>query len=209
MPIRSVLTGDIVNSTQLSPSQERKITSTLLHLFKEAGCLLDFYRGDSFQAYVKHPQDALRLALLSRTAVIRLFSNDKIILSDIRISIGIGAVKQPIRSLKTAKGAALILSGRAFDTLSRNGQRLAITSHNPLANQGLEIMTAYLNSIFDGMTGKQAAVIFEILKGEMQIDVAKKFKKTRSTIHQRLVSGRWQELANLLQHYENIIKLLI
>jgi hypothetical protein len=58
------------------------------------------------------------------------------------------------------------------------------------------------------MTGKQAEVIFQLLKGEMQQVVAKKLKKTKSTIHQRVTSGRWPEIEKLLQQYENIINQL-
>jgi hypothetical protein len=209
MAIQAVLTGDIVNSTKLTAAKEAKLSSTLSELFADNGSKFEFYRGDSFQAYVKNPVIALRLALLSRSAAIRLFKEEKIALSDIRISIGIGEVKTPVRSLKTAKGEAFILSGRRFDEIMKNNQRLAISTGNTLANEGLQVIADYLNAIFDVMTGKQAEVIFELLKGEMQKVVAKKFKKTKSTIHQRITAGRWPEIEKLLQQYENIIKQIV
>jgi hypothetical protein len=205
MAIQAVLTGDIVNSTKLSAAKEAKISSMLMELFVYYNSKIEFYRGDSFQAYVKKPVTALRLALLSRSATIRLFKEDKLVLSDIRISIGIGEIKTPVRSLKTAKGKAFILSGRSFDEIAKSHQRLVITTANPLANEGLQVIADYLNAIFDVMTGKQAEVIFELLRGEMQKSVAKKFKKTKSTIHQRIIAGRWPEIEKLLQQYENII----
>jgi transcriptional regulator with XRE-family HTH domain len=55
------------------------------------------------------------------------------------------------------------------------------------------------------MTSKQAAVIFELLKGESQQQVAAKMKKSKSTINQRVSAGRWPEIEKLLQQYENII----
>lgn len=205
MAIQAVLTGDIVNSTKLTAAKEAKLSSTLINIFVDYESKFEFYRGDSFQAYVKNPVNALRLALLSRSAAIRLFKEDKVVLSDIRISIGIGEVTTPVRSLKTAKGDAFILSGRRFDEIIKNDQRLAISTGNPLANEGLQVIADYLNAIFDVLTGKQAEVIFELLKGEMQKVVAKKFKKTKSTIHQRITAGRWPEIEKLLQQYENII----
>ncbi len=75
MAVQAVLTGDIVNSTKLSKARELKLTSCLTGLFIEFDSKLEFYRGDSFQAYVKNPANALRLALLSRTAAIKLFKN--------------------------------------------------------------------------------------------------------------------------------------
>jgi len=209
MTIQAVLTGDIVNSTRLNTAREKKLTHVLTDLFIKRGCKIEFFRGDSFQAYTRAPQEALHLALLSRAAAISLFKDEKIVLSDVRISIGIGDVKTPVRALRTAKGEAFILSGRTFDEMAKTHRRLAMTSANPLANEGLQVIADYLNAIFDVMTGKQAEVIFELLKGEIQKTVAKKIKKTKSTVHQRITSGRWPEIEKLLGQYENIIKLLV
>lgn len=206
MAIQAILTGDIVNSTRLSATRDKKLTDMLLEIFLYHK--MEFFRGDSFQAYIKDPAEALQLALLARTAAISLFKEEKIVLSDVRISIGIGTVETPVRSLKTAKGEAFLLSGRKFDDMAKSSQRLAISSGNPLANEGLQVIAGYLDTIFEGMTGKQAEVIFELLNGEMQKVVARKIKKTKSTIHQRVTSGRWAEIERLLQQYENIIKLL-
>lgn len=208
MTIQSVLTADIVNSTKLHAAKEKKLTNVLTDLFISRNCKIEFFRGDSFQAYIRDTKGALRLALMSRVAAISFSKDDKIVLSDIRISIGIGAVKTPVTTLKTARGEAFILSGRKFDEIAKTSQRLAIASPSPLANEGLQVIADYLNAIFSVMTGKQAEVIFELLKGETQKMVAKKFKKTKSTIHQRITSGRWPEIERLLEQYENIVKLI-
>lgn len=205
MSIRAVLTGDIVNSTKLSAAKSAALGRKLQALFAKEAVVFEFYRGDSFQAYVKDPAQALQLALLSRTAAIKLSKDDKQVLSDVRISIGIGAVTTAVRSLKTAKGEAFVLSGRKFDEMIKEQQRLAITSTNDLANLALQMMANYLNAIFKDMTGKQAEVIFELLKGGLQKEVASKIKKTKSTIHQRITAGRWPEIEILLQQYQQII----
>jgi hypothetical protein len=206
MALQAILTGDIVNSTKLTAAQETKLRNILMDLFHDYK--FEFFRGDSFQAYLKQPHEALRLALLGRTAAISLSKKDKIVLSDIRISIGIGKVNTPVRALKTAKGEAFLLSGRQFDNLSKSQERLAIATSNALANEGLRVISDYINAIFGAMTGKQAEVIFQLLNGEIQQAVAKKLKKTKSTIHQRVTSGRWPEIEKLLQQYENIINQL-
>jgi len=204
--LQAVLTGDIVNSTLLNEAREKKLANSLREIYTDHK--MEFFRGDSFQAYVKDPKQALRLALLSRTLAISLFKDD-ITVSDIRISIGLGTVHLPVRSLNTARGEAFILSGRSFDDISKSGQRLAIVLSQPLANEGMQVIADYLNIIFEGMSSKQAEVIYELLKGEMQKSVARKLKKTKSTIHQRMTAGRWPEIEKLLQRYENIINLLI
>lgn len=205
--MRAVLTGDIVNSTLLGKAAEKKLLHLLQQLF--TAHKLEFYRGDSFQALLQQPEKALRLSLLCRSAAISLRETGPAVRSDFRISIGIGEVISPVRTLATAKGQAFVLSGRAFDELTKTNSRLAITTGNELANDGLQVIADYLNSIFGAMTGKQAEVIFPLLKGETQQAVAHKLKKTKSTIHQRVISGRWHEIAKLLLQFEKIITQLI
>jgi hypothetical protein len=207
MTVKAVLTGDIVNSTKLGLAKDKKLTNALLEIFE--GYKMEFYRGDSFQAYVKDPRHALRLALLSRTAAIRLFKDEGRVIADIRTSIGIGKVVSPVKVLKTAKGEAFLLSGRQFDSMTKMNRRLAITSNNALANEGLQVIADYLDQIFFTMTGKQAEVVFEMLKGKTQKEVAGKIKRTKSTVHQRTLSARWPEIESLLQRYENIINQLL
>lgn len=203
MAVQAVLTGDIVNSTRLKKATEKKllkILETALASYK-----FEFYRGDSFQVYVKKPIEALKTALLCRTAAISVSKNEEINLSDVRISIGIGAVTMQVKTLGAAKGEAFILSGRAFDELAGTDTRLTIATGNSLANAGLQIIADYLNAILKVMTGKQAEVIFELLKNQTQQEVAELLKKSKSTVHQHVIAGRWNEIEKLLQQYENII----
>jgi hypothetical protein len=206
MAIHAVLTGDIVNSTLLDKKRERQMTSRVQRVLSPFK--FEFYRGDSFQVYIKEPKGALRVALQCRTAAISTNRNNPTIESDIRISIGIGRVISPIKSLGKAKGEAFILSGRAFDEMLKSGSKLSINTNHVIANEGFKVLADYINAIFKEMTGKQAEVIFELLKGETQLAVAKKLKKSRSTVNQFVSSGRWPEIERSLTQYENIINLL-
>jgi hypothetical protein len=206
MSIKAILTCDIVNSTKLTAAKEKKLIASVKEIFIQNK--IEFFRGDSFQVYIKEPENALVLSLLCRAAAMKLYKEQKAIVADIRISIGIGEVKQPVRALTTAKGEAFLLSGRTFDVMAKSNQRLAITVNNPLASQGLQVITDYINHIFEKISGKQAEVIFELLKGETQQAVAKKIKKTKSTVHQLTTAGQWSQIEKLLQQYANIIKLV-
>jgi hypothetical protein len=206
MSIKAILTCDIVNSTKLTAAREKKLVLLIQEIF--AGQKIEFFRGDSFQVFLKEPQRALSLSLLCRVAAMKLYKEQKNPITDVRISIGLGAVKLPIKSLTTAKGEAFLLSGRAFDEFAKNYQRLSITVNNQLANQGLQVVTDYLNNIFEKISGKQAEVIFELLQGETQQAIAKKIKKTKSTIHQLTTAGQWPQIEKILQQYNNIIQIL-
>jgi hypothetical protein len=203
MATRAVITGDIVNSTRLAAAKEKKLLRVLQQVL--APHQFEFYRGDSFQVYQMNAGGALKTALLCRTAAISISQGEESASSDVRVSIGIGKAKVPVKTLSTAKGEAFILSGRAFDDMAKTNKRLAIATGNSLANEGLQVIADYVNAIFKAMTGKQAAVIFELLKGQTQQVVSEKLKRSKSTINQHVSSGRWAEIEKLLQQYENII----
>ena len=204
--IHAVLTGDIVNSTLLEPLQEKKLLKLLQHILSDHKH--EFFRGDSFQAYVKESPLALKIALQCRTAAIGLQPEQSPAISDVRISIGIGQVESPVRTLATAKGEAFLLSGRALDGMDKTEGRLIIITENKLANHALSVMSDYINSIYKQMTPKQAEVIFELLKGYSQLHVAEKLNRSKSTISQHVTAGRWDEIENILKKYQDIVQQL-
>jgi hypothetical protein len=205
--IGAVLTADVVNSTKLSSPQYKRLMEVLdkfLHPHPH-----EFYRGDSFQAYLKEPSEALRLALACRALVIELTTKDDVpVRGDVRISIGIGGVTAPVRSLGSAKGEAFLLSGRELDELQKTDRRLAINSNNEMANIGLQVMADYLDNIFQEMTGKQADIIVELLRGMSQQQLTISREKAKSTISELANAGRWPEIERILEQYEKLIKLL-
>src|SRR5450432_557020 len=87
MAIRAVITGDIVNSTKLTAAKEKKLLRVLRQVFILNQ--FEFYRGDSFQVYQMNAGDALKTALLCRSAAISISQDEETASSDVRISIGI------------------------------------------------------------------------------------------------------------------------
>jgi len=67
MPIRAVLTGDIINSKDIN--DKSRIINVLKDIFIDYENIFFFqnpfelFRGDSFQAILKKPNDALRVCL--------------------------------------------------------------------------------------------------------------------------------------------------
>ena len=87
MAISAVITADIVNSTKLSTSQGKKLSDNLISILEKRK--YEFYRGDSFQVYLKSPVEALSVALQLRTAAMKLLPKITVPVADIRVSIGI------------------------------------------------------------------------------------------------------------------------
>ena len=204
--VQAVLTGDIVNSTYIDPELEKKLISLLQSLL--SSYKNEFFRGDSFQVYMEEAEDSLRVALLCRTTAISLIPESEKITSDVRISIGLGHVSEPIESLSIAKGEAFVLSGRALDDLEKKQGRLIISCENKAGRLAFEVMSDYINSIFRQMTQKQAEVFCELLQGKNQQDAADKLKKSKSTISQHVSAGRWDEIEKILDNYRKMIQLL-
>ncbi|HLX67772.1 MAG TPA: hypothetical protein VKR41_12275 [Puia sp.] len=205
--IGAVLTADIVNSTKLSSSQEERLLEVLDKFLNPHPH--EFYRGDSFQAYIKKPSEALELALACRALTIKITTTEEAsVRGDIRIGIGIGEITAPVSSPGSAKGEAFLISGRELDGLQKTERRLAISSGDKMANIGFEIAANYLDSIFLDMTAKQADVIMSLLQGVTQQHLAISSKRAKSTISELANAGRWPEIERILQQYEQIIELL-
>jgi hypothetical protein len=204
--IGAVLTGDIVNSTKLLLEQEevlfKRLRQDVLKTYPH-----EIYRGDSFQAFIARPGEALSAALACRGLAIQ-FAETAEMDFDMRLSIGIGKVALPVTDLGMAKGDAFLLSGRQFDTLKEKGRRLIIGCGDRKVDIGFEIMSDYLDSILRKMSSKQAEVIVELLKGTAQQQLSVSLNKSKSTISQLAADGGWSEIERLLHQFNDLIALL-
>lgn len=207
MAISAVITADIVNSTQLSKADAKKLMKNLINILQLYK--YEFFRGDSFQVYVKSPVEALWLLLQMRTCAMKLPSETSMPVADIKASIGIGNVKVPINFLKTATDEGFILSGRTFDRMNTY-QRLAIVSSekNNTANIGLRVIAHFIDYLFQRLTTKQASVVFELLMKRNQTETARRLKKSQATIHKHTQSAGWPEIEKLLMEYQLLIDLI-
>lgn len=202
----AVVTADIVNSTRLSKADYKKLMKNLSLILQEYQH--EFFRGDSFQVFIKSPEDALRILLQTRTAAMKL-TETFVPVADIRASIGIGNVKLPVKSFQTASGDVFVLSGRAFDKMTKD-ERLTIVcdEKNKAVNLGLKLVAQFIDYLFQRLTFKQAAVVYELLMDRTQIETAKRLKKSQATVHKHVQSAGWPEIEKLLTDYKNLIPLI-
>jgi len=204
MVLSAVITADIVNSTKLSKAEYKRLMKSLEEILQPYQH--EFFRGDSFQVFVKSPDQALRVLLQARTVAMKLSESSP---SDIRASIGIGQVKLPVKSFQTASGDVFILSGRSFDKMVKD-ERLIIVSDekNKAVNLGLKLISQFIDYLFQRLTFKQAAVVYELLMDHSQIDTAKKLKKSQATIHKHIQAAGWPQTEKLLTDYKELIALI-
>jgi hypothetical protein len=198
MPIGAVITADIVNSTLLQKADEKKLIAAISSIFENHK--LEFYRGDSFQVYMKDPAGALELILRTRALAIGISDQH-----DVRASIGIGSISGAVRTLKSASGEAFVLSGRSFDELT-TGERIRIVSTDAHANVSFGIIASYADFVFKRLTPKQAVVVSELLLGKTQTEAAKKLKIAQATINRHAQSAAWWEIEKINGYYKQVIE---
>ncbi|MEO5563762.1 MAG: hypothetical protein ABIR18_10015 [Chitinophagaceae bacterium] len=201
MATGAVLTADIVNSTRLSAKEEKKLIDSLHAILSDYK--FEFYRGDSFQVYLKDPSEVLKLAICIRALAKKI---DPVF--DVRQSIGIGEIETPVRYLRHAKGEAFVLSGRTFDELKENDRRLKISSSSVTLNLGLEVLAEFTDMIFEQMTAKQAEVIVELLNDRTQVETAGKLKKSQGTINKHIQSSGWRKIESILDKFTQFVEII-
>ncbi|HEX2396083.1 MAG TPA: hypothetical protein VHI78_12110 [Bacteroidales bacterium] len=206
--LKAVITADIVNSSLLGNRALNSLLKSLEKQFNAKGLKFGFYRGDSFHALCE-VSEALKLTCIVRTLAVKTSEKHGEKGCDIRISIGIGRINEPVKELGIAKGEAFVLSGREMDKLEKNGPRLAIRCPDALADTGLSSIALFTDFIITKMTVKQAEVVHELLHGATQVEVAKRLKKTQSTVNKHAGSAHWNELLRLLEIYDKMTNLLI
>ena len=202
MPKAAVITADIVNSTLLPRKQLNRLIKSVEAILRPHR--YEFYRGDGIQVYVKDISLAFETGLKLRLAAKKIIDEGKPA-TDIRIAIGIGDIKTPVRTLKQSTEQAFILSGRGLDDLTRSRDRLRIVSNNETVNDLMRVISRFMDYLFTGLTSKQSEVILELMQGHTQTQAAKRLKKSQVTIHRQAHAAAWSEIEILLNEYKNAV----
>ncbi|WP_181306371.1 hypothetical protein [Rufibacter sp. XAAS-G3-1] len=229
-----VLTGDIVDSTKLTSIERARLEERLNEgLTKIVGKQnYELYRGDSFQIVINEPSTALRTAIkircLLRKSLIKEdlyneaketypsekkgrnlstlhFSYKKNVV-DARISIGIGAKGYSSQNIKTSDGEAFQLSGRTLDNLKSKGQKLVVTTQNKPFNDYIDVICSFLDVFINNWSLQQAEVVYELLEGKKQIEIAEMINIKQASVSQRINTAHWQEIEKAINLFEKKVK---
>lgn len=195
-----VLTGDIIDSTKLNATERKTITETLQYLAKSSKGQYDFFiRGDSFQVLLN--EDGLSEALK-----IKYLLKLKTGLSA-RISIGIGSVTHLEDRLSNSDGPAFWLSGQGLDVMKEEKTLHSIHTENAAINEEWKLHTATLDYLEKNSTKNQTEVLYWLLLGKTQQEIAHEIGITQSSVNRRIKSSGWTLVEKIIDHYANINKL--
>jgi len=199
--MQAVLTADIVNSTLLTDEHFIALVNEIKSVYK--GELIEFYRGDSFQVLIQDAEYALIEAIKSRLLA-KSFEDYQTL--DIRISISIGNVESKVPALSSNMDKIFVNSGRLFDNFTNSNRKLLMSCGDEEKDFTFEIIAEYLDSLLEAMTSKQALVIYHMLSGTQQKDIAGKLQLSGATISKHVKTAHFDELQRLLEKYKIFVK---
>jgi predicted XRE-type DNA-binding protein len=197
----AVITADVVNSSLLSEA-EMKFFQEKIESYKEKEIVIKprFYRGDSFQLAV-NAKEALLLAIKFRMEIKQWKEQN-----DVRISIGIGEVSQWNDDVLLAAGSAFERSGKNLDNLKKTGLNIIIVTGNVELDEELETYCYMADEFIKNQTAVQATLVFQMLNGIQQIEIAKMLEISQPSVSKSLKAANWKLIERFLKRYQRIIQ---
>lgn len=197
----AVITADVVKSSLLS-KDEMKFFQEKIESYKDKDIVIKprFYRGDSFQLAV-NTKDALLLAIKFRMEIKQWKEQN-----DVRISIGIGEVSQWNDDVLLAGGSAFERSGKNLDNLKETGLNIIIVTGNAELDDELETYCYMADEFIKNQTAVQATLVFQMLNGIQQIEIAKMLGISQPSVSKSLKAANWKLIERFLKRYERIIQ---
>jgi len=197
----AVITADVVDFSLLSEA-EKKFFQEKIESYNDKEILLQarFYRGTSFQLAVE-PLSALLFALKFRTEIKQWKERN-----DVRISIGIGEISQWNDDVLLAGGSAFERSGKNLDELKETGLNIIIATGNAELDDELETYCYMADEFIKNQTAVQANLVFQMLNGISQIEIAKMLGISQPSVSKSLKAANWELMERFLKRYERIIR---
>ncbi len=206
--MKGIITGDIVDSSQISAEYRGELLKCLNTMGDELQCVTPFsmelFRGDSFQLLIDEPSAAIKIAILLRAGLIRHTASKENGMWDARISLGIGNVEFLSERIVTSDGEAFHYSGRQLDEMGK--QRLAVKTPWQDVNDELALSTAFIDDIINGWSSKQAGMIYLALRQDTpKKDIAKLIGTSVQNVRNVLSSAKESLVRKYIERYRDII----
>lgn len=206
MENQAVLTGDIINFTKLSDAKRKRLVESTENLIKNWISdkeNAEMFRGDSYQVLFRQPHQAI-IKSIQLICWFKMNSDaEKKIYINTRISIGVGSVSYQGKNVLSSDGEAFHLSGRNFDSM-KEGEYLTIHTNNEAHNEGINILLNFMNKYIESWTVSQAEVIFLILDGQTQQQIAAGLGLSQPSVNNRLKAAGWKEFEPTINYIANL-----
>jgi len=205
----SVVTGDIANSTSIAADKRVELIEQVSALIKSWVAKpedAEIFRGDSFQLLFDDMAEALKRSIQIRCWLKSYQDGPGNAPLDARLSIGIGDIAYFGKSVLDADGEAFHLSGRAFDEMKATQNFLQLSTNDQQLNKQLNIILNLANIIISQWTKNQAEVIFLLLEGKTQQEMADELKIAQSAVNNRIKLSRWKEIDKTMRYIASLMQ---
>lgn len=201
----SVITGDIIKSTQFS-NPEIWLTP-LRDALTKTGIdkkYWEIFRGDSFQIVIKDNESAFHIAIYIKACL-------KIVKElDVRMAIGIGNKTFEGDRITESNGEAFQFSGDTLEELKKEKTNLKIKTRHVLLNEELNLYFKLALISMDNWTANSSEAIKIALEnyGILQTDIAQTLNISQDAVSKRLKRAYFNEIMELDKMYRRKINLL-
>jgi len=214
----AVLTADLVESSLYEEEVLEKVLNALkaefTHItdnYGEDNVRLKIYRGDSFQGVLKKPEEALKIALQIKSAVngihLKKTKKNKAYskIADFKIAIGIGTQNIEREAISESNGQAFQFSGRTLDEMKTENRKTRLKTELEEVNAELNTSFFLLDTITDKWSTASAEVVYYLLSGLKEREIATEINISQSAVNQRKKAAGWEAISELLIRYRNVI----
>lgn len=221
MEFYAVITGDIINSSDLGAERRQKLLGSLKEAFQKITELVlnvnenpfEIYRGDSFQARIKNPKLAIVIGIIIRAKIRSLnyetYQAGRVSagnLNDARIAIGVGKIDFTASKTIESDGEAFKFSGELIEKMKREKRALMVRTPWLEVNSELEVECLLVDQIISDWSFSQAEAVYEILLGDkIQSSLAKKFGISQPAVSKRILSAKMEGINLFINRYQELI----
>lgn len=204
----AIITGDIVDSTRLTPVERetmlRSLESLPEILSPVENIRMEIFRGDSFQIGVRNAEKSLKVALIIRACLRSNRVESSGTLLDARLALGIGTLDYESDTLSTSDGDAYRRSGRLLDSMDKS--RLEISTPWSGVNDELKLSTAFADDVISGWTRSQSRIVMmSLLSAQPHYRIAAELGVSRQTVDKSLRLSKEELINAYLARFEELV----
>lgn len=210
------IAADVIDSTSLSRTDLRRLSDEVSRCFADAKYYTPtrfwgrLVKGDSIECCLPDPSMTLRLAMLLKCRI-KSWAGDLVCseaLQDlgIRFSIGIGRMRIVDPQMDIMDGEAIYMAGRNLNKIAGTSATSAfgLAAENRTITDVIDISIALLDDLVNSLSAKQSEVIYYMLLGLNQTEIARQLLISQSSVNSRAQKAGWRLISHTMHVYERI-----
>lgn len=206
--IKGVITGDIIESSAIQIKYRDFLLKSIREIADELSVIeplrIEMFRGDSFQAVIDSPENAIKIAVLLRAGLKGHTPKECKKPWDARLSIGVGTISYHADNTVLSDGEAFQYSGRTLDEMGK--RRLVVKTRWADVNEELQVSGAFADEVISSWSVPQSQAAYQaLLYNTSQKEIAHKFQKSAQNISKLLGAAKLNLVQMYIDRYHKLI----